>query len=54
MKEDNISVDLDLERIQNGVNDEFVPTQFEWLEIEEQKIKAKKLESIKYKKNKNS
>ncbi len=50
MKKDNIEFDLELERVNTPNKDEFIPNQFNWLELEEQKIKAKELESFKYKK----
>ena len=46
MEEDNILYDLELERVLNEEDDEFVPNEFEWLTLDEQKIKTKELEEI--------
>ncbi len=45
MEEDNISLDLELEKIAKEDND-FVPNEFEWLTLEEMKLKAEKLEKL--------
>lgn len=46
MEEDNILYDLELERVLKEETEDFVPNEFEWLTLDEQKIKTKELEDI--------
>lgn len=46
MENDNILYDLELEKVLREEGEDFVPNEFEWLTLDEQKIKTKELEEI--------